>query len=84
MLERANWRNESPEQVESPRTERPTVTEPGPLPAPFGVLTVGTLFGMVNWRNRSDEVQPLPMIKPPPAPGSEFTVEAVMTTFGWE
>jgi hypothetical protein len=38
----------------------------------------------VNWRNRTDEAQPLPMIKPPAPPGTEFTVEAYFSTFGWE
>jgi hypothetical protein len=38
----------------------------------------------VNWRNRPDEVRPRPVITPPPPPGSEFTVEAMLPTFGWE
>jgi hypothetical protein len=83
MLEEANWRNEAPEPI-APPTEPLSVVPVGPLPAPFGVLTVATLFGLVNWRNRSDDIRPLPFIKPPPAPGSEFTVESVMSTFGWE
>jgi hypothetical protein len=84
MLERANWRNEAPGR-EEPKLEIPeSKPEVGPLPAPFGVLTVATLFGLVNWRNRPDEVQPLPIIKPPPPPGAEFTVAAMMPTFGWE
>jgi hypothetical protein len=84
MLEQANWRNEAPKPIAPPLIERSTVNEPGPLPAPFGVLTVATLFGLVNWRNRPDEARPLPIVKPPPPPGAEFTVEAMMTTFGWE
>jgi hypothetical protein len=85
LLEEANWRNAAPEPVapaEAP--ERPQVAEVGPLPAPFGVLSVATLFGLVNWRNQPDEVRPLPIIQPPPPPGAEFTVAAMMPTFGWE
>jgi hypothetical protein len=88
LLQAANWRNEEPspvppvneKKIEAPATE----TEIGPLPAPFGARTVSALFGLVNWRNRTDEVRPLPLIKPPPPPGSEFTVEAMISTFGWE
>jgi hypothetical protein len=85
LLEEANWRNAVREPVapaEAP--ERPSAVEVGPLPAPFGVLTVATLFGLVNWRNQPDEVRPLPIIQPPPPPGAEFTVAAMMPTFGWE
>ena len=84
MLEQANWRNAAPEPVASPAIERITVADPGPMPAPFGVLTVATLFGLVNWRNRRDDDRPVPILTPPPAPGAEFTVEAVMSNFGWE
>jgi hypothetical protein len=56
----------------------------GPLPAPFGVLTVTEVFALVNWRNRPDEVQSPPLIKPPPPAGVEFTVAAILSTFGWE
>jgi hypothetical protein len=85
MLEQANWRNEAPQPIAAqPPPERFAVAEPGPLPAPFGVLTVATLFGLVNWRNRPEEARPLPTVKPPPPPGFEFTVEAMITTFGWE
>jgi hypothetical protein len=87
LLEEANWRNEAPATAEVavpvPEPKQPP-SEPGPLPAPFGVLTVGTLFALINWRNQPDDVRPLPLITPPPPPGSEFTVGAVMTTFGWE
>ena len=99
LLERANWRNEdlqaepvhpsaSPGLDDGVRDGplRPTSpsTELKPLPAPFGVLTVASLFDLMNWRNRPENAKPLPLIKPPPPPGSEFTVGAVMTTFGWE
>jgi hypothetical protein len=85
MLDQANWRNEAPRAERQPATGLaigPTDDKPVPLPAPFGVLTVATLFGLINWRNRPDEARPLPMITPPP--GAEFTVEAMMPTFGWE
>jgi hypothetical protein len=85
LLTRANWRNAAPGPVAAnPDRQVGGDKEPGPLPAPFGILTVGALFGLVNWRNRPDEAQPLPVIKPPPPPGAEFTVEAVISTFGWE
>lgn len=87
MLEQGNWRNETPalEDGVIAGPESPTAaTEPGPLPAPFGVLTVGTMFALINWRNQPDGAQPLPLIQPPAPPGSEFTVGAMMPTFGWE
>jgi hypothetical protein len=86
LLGEANWRNESPDAAveEPPPAPRAAAAEPGPLPAPFGVLTVSAVFGLVNWRNRPDEVQPLPVITPPPPPGAEFTVEAMLPMFGWE
>jgi hypothetical protein len=85
LLGQANWRNEVPgATVAVPPPTRAARAEPGPLPAPFGVLTVSTLFDLVNWRNRPDEAQPLPVIQPPPPPGSEFTVEAMLPMFGWE
>jgi hypothetical protein len=88
ILGKANWRNESPEPVvakaEAGPELPPPATEPGPLPAPFGVLTMSTLFGLVNWRNRPDEIRPLPLIEPPPPPGNEHTVAAMMPMFGWE
>ena len=86
LLKQVNWRNEPPggTAAEEPAVIPAAAVEPGPLPAPFGVLTAAELFGLVNWRNRPDEARPLPVIKPPPPPGAEFTVEAMLTTFGWE
>jgi hypothetical protein len=85
MLEEANGQNAAPEPVASVAgPERPAVAEPEPLQATLGDLSVSALFGLVNWRNQPDGVQPLPVIKPPPASGSEFTVAAMMTMFGWE
>jgi hypothetical protein len=90
LLEQANWRNEDNAVEVGPplggmkyagtRSARSV----GPLPAPFGILSVSALFDLINWRNRSDEAHPLPLIRPLPSPGAEFTVEAVMSTFGWE
>jgi hypothetical protein len=89
LLERANWRNEPPaSEAKATPPPKPAVAaakaDPGPLPAPFGVLPVAVLFGLMNWRNRPDEARPLPLIQPPPPPGSEFTVAAVISSFGWE
>lgn len=84
LLGQANWRNQSPD---APLEEAPAVPaslDPGPLSAPFGVLAVSALFDLVNWRNRPDEAKPLPVIAPPPRAGLEFTVEAMLPTFGWE
>jgi hypothetical protein len=61
--------------------------DPGPLPAPFGVLPLADFFALVNWHNRPDAVKPLPLIRaaePPPPPGHEWTVGAVLSQFGWE
>jgi hypothetical protein len=85
FLGRANWRNESPDgEREEYRAPTPPAKEVGPLPAPFGTLTVAAMFGLVNWRNRADEARPRPTITPPPQAGTEFTVGAMLTTFGWE
>jgi len=81
----ANWRNEPPDAERNDAPPRPpAVREVGPLPAPVGTLTLAAMFGLVNWRNRADEARPLPIITPPPVAGAEFTVQAMLTTFGWE
>jgi hypothetical protein len=85
LLGQANWRNESPDALRDEPPPAVHVTrDVGPLPAPFGVLTVTEVFALVNWRNRPDEVQSPPLIKPPPPTGVEFTVAAMLPTFGWE
>jgi hypothetical protein len=84
LLAEANWRNQAPPApVVLSTTPKPETAEPGPLPAPFGVLSIGTMFALINWRNQPD-ARPLPLIQPPPPPGAELTVGAVMATFGWE
>src|SRR5262249_19887892 len=57
----------------------------GPFPAPIGVLELGAFLALVNWRNRPDEAQPLPLMgQPEPLPGSEWSVESVLSQFAWE
>ena len=84
LLGQANWRNQSPDAALEEAPPAPARLERGPLSAPFGVLTVSALFDLVNWRNRTDEARPLPVITPPPPAGAEFTVRAMLPTFGWE
>ena len=83
MLQEANWRNEVPAIAEEPAPfNRNRAVGPGASPGRRANCEHPA--GLVNWRNRPDESRPLPLVAPPPPPGTEFTVAAMMPTFGWE
>jgi hypothetical protein len=87
FLGQANWRNEPPPPPVPEAPAVPAVGQPldGPFPAPIGVLGLGEFLGLVNWRNRPDEARALPLLGvPEPPPGSEWSVESVLSQFAWE
>jgi hypothetical protein len=78
---------ERPPVFAAPTAPATASADPGPLPAPLGVLPLADVFALMNWRNRPDEARPRPLIRPPdppPPPGAEWTVTAVLSQFGWE
>jgi hypothetical protein len=54
-------------------------TKSGVVPA--GALTVADFFALVNWKNRTEDLKPLPAVAPEHPPGHEWTVGAVMSAF---
>jgi hypothetical protein len=55
-----------------------------PLPRPIGALSFGDLLARINWKNRPEHVQPLPLIGEPDPPGYAETVEGVLAAFKWD
>ena len=90
FLGQFNWDNEPPPAASPAVAEEPAVPvagQPfdGPFPAPIGALGLGAFLALVNWRNRPEEAQPLPLLgQPEPPPGSEWSVESVLSQFAWE
>jgi hypothetical protein len=85
IFRETNWNNEEAAN-ETPSLAAGSHDEKtaGPLPAPFGVLTIAAFFGLVNWRNRPDEVRPRPTTSLPPDLDGEVTVESALSTFDWQ
>ena len=65
-------------------TSRETTVPDDSVPQPVGALTLGEFFARVNWRNRPEDVQPLPRVGLPDPPRFEETVESVLTAFAWD
>lgn len=79
---------ESPEPMPAePRLNRPRDPEPDvppPVPQPIGALGFGELLLRMNWRNRPDAVEPLPLIGVPQPAGFADSVEGVLSVFNWD
>ncbi len=58
--------------------------QPEERPAPLGALTIGTFFGLVNWRNRPEEARSAAALNTPLLPDGELTVASVLPTFEWD
>lgn len=57
---------------------------PPPVPLPVGALPFGDFLARINWRNRPDSAQGLPLIGVPDPPGHADTVGAVLAAFSWD
>jgi hypothetical protein len=55
-----------------------------PVPRPIGALSFGDLLTRINWKNRPEDVQPLPLIGEPDPPGYAESVEGVLAAFKWD
>ena len=52
-----------------------------PVPKPIGAVSFGEFLERINWHNRPEDVQPLPLIG---VPGYADTVEGVLSAFDWD
>jgi hypothetical protein len=55
-----------------------------PVPLPIGALSFRDLLARINWKNRPEDVQVLPMIGEPDPPGYTESVEGVLAAFKWD
>jgi hypothetical protein len=62
----------------------PSIQKVEPVLLPIGALTFAELLARINWRNRLEDVQPLPFIGEPDPPGYAESVEAVLAAFQWD
>ena len=69
---------------ESVRRPDHSVVKAEPVPRPLGSLTFGELLARINWRNRLEDMQPLPLIGEPDPPGYAESVEAMLAAFQWD
>lgn len=77
---------EKPPPLPEPAAPEQTLREESPnlVEQPIAALTLGEFFARMNWRNRPDEMQPLPMIGRPDPPRFDDTVESVLSAFAWD
>jgi hypothetical protein len=70
---------------ETPLFEPPVVeTQAEPMPVPIGALSFGELLERINWRNRPEDVKPLPLMGELEPPGYADTIEGVLSVFAWD
>jgi hypothetical protein len=55
-----------------------------PVPRPIGALSFSDLLNRINWKNRPEDVQPLPLIGEPDPPGYAESVEGILAAFQWD
>jgi hypothetical protein len=75
-------------EIESSPAETPLfvapVAETPAEPMPIGALSFGELLERINWRNRPEDVKPLPLMGVLEPPGYADTIEGVLSVFAWD